>query len=112
MDKREKIIVGVSVVMITAGVLLLLGLSAAAQKVMMPNLIDFDWDDAEDALVDIGVKHTEIEFQRVDGIMVSIDDVAEYGNHYRVIAQEPEAGEVVNLAKRDKVHLLVRVCGE
>ena len=112
MDKREKIIVGVSVVMITAGVLLLLGLSAAAQKVMMPDLTDYDWDDAEDALADIGVRHTEIQFQRVDGIMVSSDDVAEFGNHYRVIAQEPEAGEVVNLAKRDKVHLLVKACSE
>lgn len=112
MDKRKKIIVGVSIAVMATAVCISLGLSAAAQKMMIPDVTGLDWDDAEEALLDIGIEPRDIEFQRVDGEIISSDDFDEYIRNYIVIAQEPESGVTINLAKHDTIHLLVKADNE
>ena len=108
MNTRKKMAIGVSIVMMASVVFLWLGVAAAGQRVIMPDLTNMDLDDAEDTLVDIGVKKTDIEYQATDGSIPLADDIETYGQNYIVIAQEPEAGETIHLSKHHPIYLLIK----
>jgi len=108
MNTGKKMVIGVSIVMMASAVFLWLGVAAAGQRAIMPDLTNMDLDDAEDALVETGVKKTDIEYQATDGSVLGTEDIETFSQNYIVIAQEPEAGETIHLSKHTPVYLLVK----